>query len=60
MDQDLLPYLLAAFPPPIPAAAACDGDHLIIRGYRVAADAIDARLMTLLQGNLTDAEARPA
>ena len=42
MEQDLLRYLLAAFPTDIrKAAARCppenagDSDHLVIRGYRV-------------------------
>ena len=42
MEQDLLRYLLAAFPTDIRnTAAACppdhavDDDHLVIRGYRV-------------------------
>ena len=61
MDQDLLPYLLAAFP----AAAARlqappEGDALIIRGYRIAADALDGQLLALLEGPRPDAGARAA
>ena len=35
MDEDLLRYLLAAFPGDAPTARPDDEDYLVIRGYRV-------------------------
>lgn len=60
MDQDLLPYLLAAFPPVARAANDDPGDQLIIRGYRIPADALDGRLLALLEAGPTGGEAARA
>lgn len=51
MDQDLLPYLLDAFPPgfdcqPLAGSAR---DQIIIRGYRFDPEQLDARTLALLQ-----------
>jgi hypothetical protein len=53
MDQDLLPYLMDAFPPgfdcqPLAGPAR---NQVIIRGYRFDPDALDARRLALLQGD---------
>ncbi|MBL8224213.1 MAG: hypothetical protein JNM50_02695 [Chromatiales bacterium] len=52
MDEELLPYLLAAFPPGIDCQplAGRARDQVIIRGYRFDPEALDARSLALLQG----------
>lgn len=52
MDEELLPYLLAAFPPGIDCQplAGRSRDQVIIRGYRFDPETLDARALTLLQG----------
>jgi hypothetical protein len=52
MDEELLPYLLAAFPPGIDCQplAGRARDQVIIRGYRFDPEALDARALALLQG----------
>jgi hypothetical protein len=51
MDEELLPYLLAAFPPGIDCQplAGRARDQVIIRGYRFDPEALDARRLALLQ-----------
>lgn len=51
MDEELLPYLLAAFPPGIDCQplAGRVRDQLIIRGYRFDPEALEARALAALQ-----------
>jgi hypothetical protein len=53
MDQDLLPYLMDAFPPGFDCQplAGRTPKQVIIRGYRFDPDALDARHLALLQGD---------
>lgn len=58
MDEELLPYLLAAFPPGIDCQplAGRVRDQLIIRGYRFDPEAIEARALAMLQGRAPAAD----
>jgi hypothetical protein len=51
VDEELLPYLLAAFPPGVDCQtlAGHARDQVIIRGYRFDPEALDAWRLALLQ-----------
>jgi hypothetical protein len=58
MDQDLLPYLLDAFPPGFDSQplAGRARDQIIIRGYRFDPETLDVRTLAMLQGDSRPAE----